>query len=174
MSVRISAKDITGEVYHHTEGDVDTLHQLAGMLPPGPVIVNIGACFGTSTLAMLEARPDAFIFSVDINICPKEPEHLDLAGVEARRVVRCLGKSKEIGRHWPEQSTDLVFVDGGHTYQCVLNDIVTWTKTVKPGGIIAFHDYDTESLPDVKLAIDDVFGDIEPLLFVERIKAYWV
>jgi predicted O-methyltransferase YrrM len=170
----LTAIDITGEAYHHTEGDVDTLHQLAEMLPPNPVIVNIGACFGTSTLAMLEARPDAFIFSIDINICPKEPEHLQRAGVEARRVVRCLGKSKEIGRHWPEHSIDLVFVDGGHTYQCVLNDIFIWTKIIKHGGIIAFHDYGTESLPDVKRAIDKVFGNTEPLLFVERIKAYWV
>jgi len=168
----MKAIELTGEAYHHTEGDVDTLHRLAAMLPPNPVIVNIGACFGTSTLAMLEARPDAFIFSIDINVCPKEPEHLGLAGVEARRVVRCLGKSQEIGRYWPERSADLVFVDGGHAYQGVLADIFAWTKTVKPGGLIAFHDYGQESLPGVRQAVDEVFGDVEPLLFVERIKAY--
>jgi len=80
----MKAKDITGEAFHHTVGDVDTLQELVRMLPPNPVIVNIGACFGTSTLAMLEARPDAFIFSIDINICPKEPEHITMAGLDGR------------------------------------------------------------------------------------------
>jgi len=168
----LRAIDITGEAYHHTPADVETLRRLAKMLPPNPVIVNIGACFGTSTLALLEARPDAFIFSIDIAICPKEPEHLELAGVEARRVVRCLGKSQQIGRHWPERSADLVFVDGGHAYWGVLADIFAWTKTVKPGGLIAFHDYGQASLPGVRQAVDEVFSDREPLLFVERIKAY--
>jgi predicted O-methyltransferase YrrM len=168
----LGAIDITGKAFHHTEGDVDTLHQLAEMLPPDPVIVNIGACFGTSTLAMLEARPDAFIFSIDINVCPKEAEHLARAGVDSQRVVRCLGKSQEIGRHWPGHSADLVFVDGGHAYQGVLDDIFAWSKVVKRDGILAFHDYGTESLPGVRQAIDEVFSDVVPLLFVERIKAY--
>jgi len=92
--------------------------------------------------------------------------------VEARRVVRCLGKSQEIGHHWPRGSVDLVFVDGGHSYQGVMDDIFAWTITVKPGGIIAFHDYGTPSLPGVARAVDEVFGDTEPLLFVERIKAF--
>jgi len=168
----MQAKDITGEAFHHTPADVDTLQRLAKMLPPAPVIVNIGACFGTSTLAMLEARPDAFIFSIDINVCPREPEHLELAGVETRRVVRCLGKSQEIGRHWPAGSADLVFVDGGHAYQDVREDIAAWTHVVKPGGLLVFHDYGTPSLPGVARAVDEVFGGVEPLLFVETVKAY--
>lgn len=167
-----NAYSITGELYHHTIVDVDTLHRLAEMLPPNPVIVNIGACFGTSALAMLEARPDAFIFSIDVQVCPLESEHIRRAGEDVRRVVRVLGPSQEAGEFWPAASVDMVFVDGGHADVEVMGDIHAWLKTIKPGGIVAFHDYGTPSLPDVKRVVDEVFGDREPLLFVERIRAY--
>jgi len=166
------AKDITGEDYHHTPGDVDTLHRLAHMLPDNPVIVNIGACFGTSALAMLEARPDAFIFSIDVNVCHKEPEHIKQAGHDTARVVRCQGRSQEIGLYWPVSSVDMVFVDGAHGRQAVVDDLNAWIKTLKPGGILACHDYDKPICPHVKPAVDSVLGGIEPLLRVESIIAY--
>lgn len=171
----ITAKDITGEAYHHTVGDVDTLHRLVEMLPPDPVVVNIGASFGTSTLAMLEARPDAFILSVDVRLCPDEQKHLEMAGADRSRVVRLLCRSQDLGKHWPAHfKVDMVFVDGAHDYNGVVADGTLWQRAIKPGGIIAFHDYGTPSLPSVARAVDHLFGDQEPLLFVERIKAYEV
>lgn len=166
------ARDITGEQYHHTPGDVDTLHRLAHLLPDNPVIVNIGACFGTSALAMLEARPDAFIFSLDVNVCPLEAEHIRQAGQDARRVVRVLGASQETLRFWPACSVDMVFVDGAHDYAGVCEDARQAMRILKPGGIIAFHDYGTPSLPTVVRAVDTMMQGHEPLLHVERIKAY--
>jgi predicted O-methyltransferase YrrM len=167
----MKAKDITGEAFHHTVGDVDTLQELARMLPPNPVIVNIGACFGTSTLAMLEARPDAFIFSIDINICPKEPEHITMAGLDAGRVIRVLGPSQNAGVYWPHP-VDMVFVDGAHGYPEVVRDSRAWRDKIKAGGILAFHDYDKDILPHVKRAVDDEMGDTPILLQAESIRAY--
>lgn len=159
----MNAKDITGEAYHHTAGDVDTLHLLVSDLPPNPVLVNIGACFGTSALAMLEARPDAFIFSIDINACPQEPEHIRKAGLNTGRVVRILGPSQQAGLHWPYKA-DLVFVDGAHGYDAVCRDIQAWRRHVKPGGFLAFHDYGRALLPHVTRAVDDEMGKVEPLM----------
>ena len=39
----LSAFDITGDIFFHYPVDVETLHMLAGMLPPNAVVVNIGA-----------------------------------------------------------------------------------------------------------------------------------
>ena len=36
---------------------------------------------------------------------------------------------------------DFVFIDGNHEYSYVLEDITERTKKVKPGGIVAGHDY---------------------------------
>lgn len=38
-------------------------------------------------------------------------------------------------------SLDFVFIDGNHEYDYVLQDIIEWSNIVKPGGIIAGHDY---------------------------------
>ena len=173
MGTPITAIDITGDAYHHTPGDVETLRKLALLLPPNPVVVNIGACFGTSALAVLEARPDAFIFSCDIQPCPWEPANIAAARQDTRRVVRLLGPSQAIGEFWPFP-VDLVFVDGAHDYDGVVDDIRAWRPKVKPGGIIAFHDYGTPSLPHVGRAVDDEMQGREPFLHVERIVAYRV
>lgn len=170
----LTAKSITGEAFHHTPGDVDTLHRLAHMLPDNPVIVNIGACFGTSALAMLEARSDAFIFSIDVQICPLEAQHIQQAGLDTRRVVRVLGASQQVLQYWPAETVNMVFVDGAHDYASVCEDAHQAIRILKPGGILAFHDYGTPSLPHVARAINDMMADHEPRLHVERIIAYWI
>jgi predicted O-methyltransferase YrrM len=40
-----------------------------------------------------------------------------------------------------DNSLDFVFIDGNHEYKHVLEDITEWTKKVKPGGVVAGHDY---------------------------------
>lgn len=165
------ASELTGILFHHTVGDVETLHQLAKMLPPNPIIVNIGACFGTSAMALLEDRPDAFVFSVDVWVCPKERAHLNQSDCDHKRVVRVLGDSAEIGIHWP-YFVDMVFVDGGHEYEQVLADIAAWLPKIQPGGIIAFHDYKLGPCAEVGPAVDEGMKGHDPFLQVEGIVAY--
>lgn len=40
-----------------------------------------------------------------------------------------------------DNSLDFVYLDGNHDYQNVVNDLAEWSKKVRPGGIIAGHDY---------------------------------
>jgi len=37
----------------------------------------------------------------------------------------------------------LLFVDGDHTYEGVKADIAGWAPKIAPGGVIAFHDFNT-------------------------------
>lgn len=41
----------------------------------------------------------------------------------------------------PDLSLDFVYIDARHDFESVYNDLLTWTPKVKPGGIIAGHDY---------------------------------
>ncbi|TSC86766.1 MAG: hypothetical protein G01um101416_620 [Microgenomates group bacterium Gr01-1014_16] len=41
----------------------------------------------------------------------------------------------------PDESLDFVFIDADHKYASVKRDITEWTKKVRPGGIVAGHDY---------------------------------
>ena len=104
-----------------------------------PVIINIGAGIGVSTLAMLEERPEALIFSIDVDPCEGEIENAQKAGLNSSRIVRILGRSQDVGRHWPCR-VDFIWVDGDHRYEGVLEDIRVWAGYIEPGGVMAFHD----------------------------------
>ncbi len=40
-----------------------------------------------------------------------------------------------------DESLDFVYIDGNHSFKFVTEDIFEWSKKVKPGGVIAGHDY---------------------------------
>jgi predicted O-methyltransferase YrrM len=54
--------------------------------------------------------------------------------------------SMEAVKAFLDNSLDFVFIDGNHSYEYVKEDIREWTKKVKPGGIIAGHDYKEDSV----------------------------
>jgi len=112
-------------------------------------LVEIGALFGRSTAVLVEATKayGAHLTTIDpfyktpntnlrsspevwranlINIGLEPPELLHMESHEASRVY-----DKEIS---------LVFIDGGHNYETVKQDIEDWTPRVKETGIVVFHD----------------------------------
>jgi len=46
----------------------------------------------------------------------------------------------------PDNSLDFVFIDAGHTFECVKNDIMAWTPKLKGRGIISGHDINMEEV----------------------------
>jgi SAM-dependent methyltransferase len=44
-------------------------------------------------------------------------------------------------RHFADNSLDFVYIDGNHSLPFVMDDIIQWSKKVRPGGIVAGHDY---------------------------------
>jgi len=57
-----------------------------------------------------------------------------------------------------DQSLDLVYLDGSHTYEDVLRDIRCWKPKVKPGGTLAGDDYKWEG---VEKAVKENLNDFE-------------
>jgi hypothetical protein len=49
--------------------------------------------------------------------------------------------SVEAAALFPDESQEVVFIDGAHDYANVAGDIAAWHKKVKPGGWLAGHDY---------------------------------
>jgi predicted O-methyltransferase YrrM len=156
--------------------EIRLLHRLALMVrTPEPVIVNIGAADGVSTCAFLEVRPNALIYSVDVNECHQEFENVRRCGLDASRIKRLLGRSEEIGKDWADGPCDLLFVDGGHFNAG--NDLDVWRDKVKPGGIIACHDYQEVCPPNNP---GSVYADVNARMDmarkigrVERLIAFW-
>eukprot|EP00397_Hematodinium_sp_SG-2012_P060694 GEMP01079368.1.p1 GENE.GEMP01079368.1~~GEMP01079368.1.p1 ORF type:complete len:253 (+),score=50.84 GEMP01079368.1:221-979(+) len=58
-----------------------------------------------------------------------------------------------------EEEVDLVFIDGNHFHDAVMEDMEHWWPKVKSGGAMTGHDYEIwGDQPDVKRAVDD-FSD---------------
>ncbi|MEE9913475.1 MAG: class I SAM-dependent methyltransferase [Deltaproteobacteria bacterium] len=57
----------------------------------------------------------------------------------ANTVVPIISRSEIVGPAW-NTGLGLVFIDGSHAYESVLNDYLIWAKHVLPGGYLVFHD----------------------------------
>jgi predicted O-methyltransferase YrrM len=157
-------------LYRSIEGwfDFDDVYELAisrcGSRPAR--FVEIGAYKGRSTCYMAERirelgldvkfevvdtfAGDEHIGTVDS--WPDFAENLTRAGLLSSIIVhRCL--SLAAADDFTDGSLDFVFIDATHTYDAVSRDIAAWWPKVKPGGLLAGHDY--IHFPGVRAAVND-------------------
>jgi len=144
--------------------------------PENPIIVNIGAYIGVSTLAMLEERPGATIYSGDIKPCLDEMRNATKAGLDASRIIRLLGRSQDIGKEW-DKAIDFMWIDGSHAYEDVKEDLLVWAPWVVEGGVIAVHDcFDDEPPPHnpsgAGKAVRELMDSSDMIVSCDRIRAF--
>ena len=73
-------------------------------------------------------------------------------------------KSLDAVSRFGDHSLDFVFIDASHEYEDVKADIIAWLPKIKPGGILAGHDYyidDFDYYPGVKQAVNEEFSEFE-------------
>lgn len=198
--------------------ELRALKELARSLPSDPIVVNIGAGGGTSGLAFKESRPDLILITIDITDLSSpfgclEGERIvlqDAGFVLGDGWHQIHGDSVEVGKRWnsygysdvlssnghstrlwPYGPADMIFVDGGHLYEECAGDIVTWLPHVKPGGLLAVHDYRKDDVfskptngavkphprawPGVDKAVDELLvGKYEVVLHVDSLIVFRV
>lgn len=124
-----------------------------------PVFVNVGAGTGTSGLALREGCNNAMIYTIDIS--PGGPlgglqnERNSFSGTGLVLPTQILGGSIDVARSWPYGKIDLLVIDDNHLYDHVIEEIPAWLVHMRPGGLVAFHDYSSAHWPGVKSAIDE-------------------
>ncbi len=124
------------------KGEQAILSTLAGSVPRNGTIVEIGTAEGGTALLMHRSTQGngVKIYTVDVAPSPKAFEHLRDTGVTMFSQA-----SLECARSWRQstgRSIDLLFIDGSHKLEDVANDFNAWAPFVRPGGLVAFHDYD--------------------------------
>lgn len=141
--------------------EVDALKELARSLPgKNPRIINIGAGSGTSGLAFMESRHDVFLTTIDIQdedspfgCLYAERQVIEAAGYGnvpgmLKRYTQIHQDSKIVGKEFQEAGfkVSMVFVDGLHSYSGAKGDILNWLPNIKPGGIMAVHDFEKKKV----------------------------
>lgn len=119
----------------------------------------IGVEQGRFSAELLSANPDLHLFSVDPWLAYSrykdtvEQEKCDGYYAEAlRRLEPYSGRSTvmratsvEAVTAFEDESLDFVFIDGNHHFDYVVVDIIEWSRKVRPGGIVAGHDFKNEA-----------------------------
>lgn len=73
---------------------------------------------------------------------------------------------------YPDRSLDFVFIDGDHSYDGVMRDLVAWIPKVKVGGILAGHDYEWNA--EVTKAVDFFFAHDKYPKAIASMEQCWV
>lgn len=66
----------------------------------------------------------------------------------AGAVAQCKGGSIDCSHYWGDESLDFIYLDARHDRQSVLADLQAYWPKLKPGGVIAGHDYTGQVDPD--------------------------
>ena len=96
---------------------------------------------------------------------PDSLYNLFLSNIEpVKEKITVLRKdSVEASKDFSDNTFDAIFVDAGHGYNDVLQDLISWYPKVKNnGGIICGHDYDWSG---VNLAVNSFFSHLNKPVF---------
>ena len=146
--------------------------EIAERLPDGAVVVEVGVYKGRSADylvdRMREAKKTFAIHLVDVMTLPFVMKHV----TKLRKTCAfhpC--ESVKAAARFANHSVDFVWIDADHSYDGVCADIAAWLPKVKPGGVIAGHDYYDDPAKNnfVQSAIDELFPDART-----EHKSWWV
>ena len=156
--------------YQSIEGwfDFDDIYELAlrrCSARKSARFVEVGAFKGRSTCYMAERLAesgldvsfdvvDTFAGDDDVGYADLWPDfaaNLERAGLLSRLSAH-RRPSVEAARDFPDQSLDFAFIDARHTYEATCEDLAAWWPKVRPGGLIAGHEY--VHAPGVRAAVD--------------------
>jgi len=127
-----------------TDEEGEALYELARACTGKGVIVEIGSWEGKSTVCLglgTKAGAAVPVYAVDPHANYRFGDfktNVERAGIaDLVRPVASLSQSAAEEFHEP---IELLFVDGSHEYELVLEDFEKWVPKVVDGGWVAFHD----------------------------------
>jgi predicted O-methyltransferase YrrM len=156
------------------------LFDLSTRLPHGFVACEIGSYMGASTsfLAAAASLKQGHVHAVDTwlnDAMPGEREEdtwqqfLENTDRFRNWITPHRGLARAVKDRVPP--FDMLFIDGDHSYEGTLADLQDFAPKLKPGAVVAMHDFDYDS---VQAAMRDYFKDreIEDLGLTQRLKAF--
>lgn len=135
-------------------------------------IVEAGSWKGRGTGAIAQGAPDAQIFCVDTwNGSASELDSTNWMAKQEDVYAQFLENTKqyknitpirkpslEAAKDFEDESLDCVFIDMGHTYQEVVDDINAWSPKIRKGGAVIGHDFMHGTWQQVVEAVTDTLG----------------
>jgi predicted O-methyltransferase YrrM len=133
-------------------------------------VVEIGTGMAWTAIALTVSDSARQVTSLDVWERPERGRYLALLSATDRKRLRLVDRAGEQGPGNLVEGIDFLFIDSSHTKDETLQTFDRWKDVVRPGGVVAFHDYGNADYPGVKEAIEELGlpGEESHLLFVWR------
>jgi predicted O-methyltransferase YrrM len=166
--------------YHSLEGWFNMEKQYLELLdatPEGGVFVELGCYKGKSTsfigVEIHKRKRDINFIAVDSfqgatnstdaneikayeGISEIEESYTYNVSLIGNKIKTIVSLTDEAAKYFNDEEIDVIFVDGGHSYEVVKADILAWLPKMKKGGIMAGHDFN--AWQGVNKAVQEIFG----------------
>lgn len=138
----------TGYQHVHNARLLATREQLLSLLPQNGVVAELGVDHGDFSQKILEINQPSKIHLVDVWHSERYPERLfhevkqrfqseiNSGNIEINR-----GLSTEVVDQFPNAYFDWIYIDTAHSYSVTKAELESYLPKMKPGGIIAGHDF---------------------------------
>eukprot|EP00900_Chrysochromulina_parva_P001028 jgi/Chrpa1/10926/Chrysochromulina_OHIO_Genome00003103-RA len=133
-----------GSVPAHSRVFADRNHALDILVPRNGSLVEVGTLTGAFTRWMLRQLRPISAVAMDVSgyaikECASKTQR---TAAEVGAALTCQhGDSKALLAKLPDDSQDLIYVDGDHNYKGVCGDLEAARPKVKIGGLMALNDY---------------------------------
>lgn len=144
----------------------DFYASIVKQLPEGSRLVEVGTYHGCSfSYLVIEAINSGKKFDiVGIDACPwpgvEETFYKNMEPLNGHYRTLFGGDSFDRAKDFEDESIDFIFIDANHTYEYVSKDIACFLPKMKPGGIMAGHDFNGAHPGVVQAVIEAFIGDI--------------
>lgn len=177
-----------------TDKEGELLYHLAKNCKGNGKIVEIGSWKGKSSILLAHGSKsgnNVSIYAIDPHT--GSPEHKETHGevwtfeefkkniknAKVEDIINPIVKTSEEAAKNFNEPIEFIFIDGNHDYEQVKSDFKLWFPKVIDGGIIAFHDTNTNEFPGPKkLVKDEVFKSkyfknarfVDSITFAQKVK----
>jgi predicted O-methyltransferase YrrM len=69
--------------------------------------------------------------------------------------------SQEAVEHFADESLDFVYIDANHGFEAVQADMRLWFPKIRPGGVLAGHDFLDGKLPEGNFGVHSAVREFE-------------
>jgi predicted O-methyltransferase YrrM len=118
-------------------------------------VFELGTGTAWSAIALALADSHRRIVTYDPSVRPERQAYLALAPAPVRAGIEFRAQPDSDGPR-PGELVDLLFIDSLHEREAVLLAFRAWSSALRPGAVVAFHDYDHPSYPGVRAAIEEL------------------
>jgi predicted O-methyltransferase YrrM len=119
------------------------------------VVFELGTGTAWSALALAVADRRRRIVTYDPSVRAERERYLALVSANDRERIEFRAQPDSDGP-LPGEAVDLLFVDSSHERDAVLLAFRAWSDSLRPGAVVAFHDYGHPSYPGVREAIEEL------------------